>query len=271
MTDKVTKKPPGESIFEKCDGCGGAVLKTEMEASFFVCKLCGHHETIRSHERVRLLLDDNSFIEMWNNLAPVDSLGFVGTASYVKKIEENQKKTGMLDACVTGTGMMNGKSVAFGATDPAFLMGSLGSVVGEKIYRLFEFANKNALPVIFITGSGGGARMYEGTISLMQMSKTLAAIRKFRENGGFYVVVLTNPTMAGVMASFAAMGDVVIAEPHALIGFTGPRVIEQTIKQKLPPDFQTSEFNLQHGFIDMIVDRKNLKEAISRLLNLFSK
>jgi len=204
---------------------------------------------------------------MWPNLEPVDALRFEGVTSYRQKIAAAQKQTGQKDACVAGTGRIAGREVLFGMTDSRFMMGSMGSVVGEKITRAFEHAAERRIPVVFVSGSGGGARMYEGCLSLMQMAKTSAAVARFSERGGLYISVLTHPTMAGVMASFAALGDVTIAEPKALIGFTGPRVIEQTIKQELPKGFQTSEFLLEHGFLDMVVERRRLKDEVARLLS----
>ncbi|MCM8761315.1 MAG: acetyl-CoA carboxylase carboxyl transferase subunit beta, partial [Candidatus Omnitrophica bacterium] len=177
--------------------------------------------------------------------------------------------TGLKEAVVTGTGKIYGKSVVFGVTDSRFIMGSMGSVVGEKLTRAIEKATKEKLPLIIVSGSGGGARMYEGMFSLMQMAKTSAALSRLDRSGGLFISILTNPTMAGIMASFASLGDFIIAEPKALIGFTGPRVIEQTIRQKLPPGFQRSEFLLSHGLIDMIVHRKNMKEMLSKLLSYF--
>ena len=259
------KQIPGD-LWIKCPECGGMIFKKEVEVRKKVCTQCEYHFTISPQERIELLLDAGSFQELWADLRPVDALKFEGEISYKKKIEAAQAETGQNDACISGTGKMEGRDVAFGMTDSRFMMGSMGSVVGEKVTRVFELATEKKLPVVFVSGSGGGARMFEGCLSLMQMAKTSAAIARHHDSGGLYISVLTNPTMAGVMASFAALGDIHLAEPKALIGFTGPRVIEQTIKQELPKGFQTSEFLLKHGFLDMIVDRRKLKAEISRLL-----
>ncbi|OHB75081.1 MAG: acetyl-CoA carboxylase subunit beta, partial [Planctomycetes bacterium RBG_16_59_8] len=228
---------------------------------------CSYHHTLDPSQRIGLMTDANSFKELWSDLAPLDPLEFMGVSSYKEKLLQAQKSTAQKDAAVVGTAKVNGKDVVFGLTDSRFLMGSMGSVVGEKVARVMELGAREHLPVIFVSGSGGGARMYEGCLSLMQMAKTSAAIARLHERKGLFISVLTNPTMAGVMASFAALGDIVIAEPGALIGFTGPRVIEQTIRQELPPGFQTSEFMLEHGFVDMVVPRNKLKDEVARLLD----
>jgi acetyl-CoA carboxylase carboxyl transferase subunit beta len=213
-----------------------------------------------------MLLDKDTFKEFDKDMAPCDPLDFKGHKSYREKLLQDEAVTGLKEAAVTGRGLLDNKDIIIGVTDSRFIMGSMGSVVGEKITRAIETATKNRLPLIIISGSGGGARMYEGMFSLMQMAKTSAALSYHHKQQLPFISVLTNPTMAGVMASFAGLGDIIIAEPKALIGFTGPRVIEQTIKQKLPPGFQRSEFLLEHGLIDMIVHRKNLKTILSQLL-----
>ncbi len=202
-------------------------------------------------------------------MASCDPLKFRGPSDYPAKIKKDQKSTGLKDAVVVGEGLLNNRKVAFGATDSRFIMGSMGSVVGEKLTRIIEFADQKKLPLIIVSGSGGGARMYEGLISLMQMAKTSAALDRFNKNGGLFISVLTNPTMAGIMASFASLGDIIIAEPKALIGFTGPRVIQQTIKQDLPEGFQSSEFLLEHGLIDKIVERHDMKDTLLELISYF--
>lgn len=259
------KQIPGD-LWMKCPDCGGMIFKKVVEDRKRVCPDCLYHFTLTPRERIELLLDAGSFAEHWADLAPVDALQFEGEISYRKKLESAQRETGQKDACVVGTGRLDGREVVFGVTDSRFMMGSMGSVVGEKVARAFELATERRLPVVFVSGSGGGARMFEGCLSLMQMAKTSAAVARHGEAGGLYVSILTHPTMAGVMASFAALGDVMIAEPKALIGFTGPRVIEQTIKQELPKGFQTSEFLLEHGFLDRVVERSRLKEEVSRIL-----
>jgi acetyl-CoA carboxylase carboxyl transferase subunit beta len=261
------KKELPDGIWTKCPGCGGILYKKEVADLRRVCPSCKYHFTLTPQERIDLLADAGTFREIEAQLAPVDALGFEGASSYRERLEAHQKETRQKDACVVGFGRIDGREVGLGLTDSRFLMGSMGSVVGEKVTRLFEQARERKTPVAFTSGSGGGARMYEGCLSLMQMAKTSAAVASFREAGGLYISILTNPTMAGVMASFAALADVILAEPRALIGFTGPRVIAQTLRQELPKGFQTSEFLLEHGFIDMVVERVRLKETVSRLVS----
>jgi acetyl-CoA carboxylase carboxyl transferase subunit beta len=206
---------------------------------------------------------------MWENLSPGDPLHFKAESAYADKVREEQARTGLRDAILAGTGDILGHPSVICVTDSRFIMGSMGSVVGETIARAAEHARDRRYPLVIVSGSGGGARMYEGSLSLMQMAKTSAAIARLHDAGGLFISVLTNPTMAGVMASFASLGDVIIAEPKALIGFTGPRVIKQTIKQELPEGFQRSEFLLEHGFIDQIVPRSELKERLAALIDAF--
>lgn len=259
------KQIPGD-LWMKCPDCGAMIFKKEVEERKKVCTQCEYHFTITPAERIDLHLDPGTWTELWPELQSVDALRFEGEVSYKKKLASAMKETGQKDACLVGTGKIDGREIVFGLTDSRFMMGSMGSVVGEKITRAFELGTEKKLPVVFVSGSGGGARMFEGCLSLMQMAKTSAAIARHNEAGGLFISILTNPTMGGVMASFAALGDIMIAEPKALIGFAGPRVIEQTIKQALPKGFQTSEFLLDHGFIDMVVDRRQLKKEIGRLI-----
>ena len=224
---------------------------------------------LSARERIKLTLDEGSFIEADADMVSLDPLNFQGPKTYKEKLEKDQELTGLKDAVVTGEGTIGGAPVAFGVTDSRFIMGSMGSVVGEKLTRLIEHSTEKRIPLIIVSGSGGGARMYEGMYSLMQMAKTSAALARHHKKGCLFISLLTNPTMAGIMASFASLGDIIMAEPKALIGFTGPRVIEQTIRQKLPPGFQKSEFLLNHGLIDLIVHRKNMKESLARLMNHF--
>jgi len=259
------KQIPGD-LWTKCPECGGMIFKKEVEDRKKVCTQCEYHFTITPQERIDLMIDPGTWTELWADLDSVDALKFEGEVSYRKKLAAAQQETGQKDACVIGTGKMDGRDLVFGMTDSRFMMGSMGSVLGEKVTRGFELATEKKLPLVFVSGSGGGARMFEGCLSLMQMAKTSAAIARHHDAGGLFISILTNPTMGGVMASFSALGDVTIAEPKALIGFAGPRVIEQTIKQELPKGFQTSEFLLQHGFLDMIVDRRKQKAEVSRLL-----
>jgi acetyl-CoA carboxylase carboxyl transferase subunit beta len=260
------KQIPGD-LWTKCPDCKSMLFKKEVEDRKKVCSECQYHFTITPTERLDLMVDAGTFQELWADLESVDVLKFEGDVSYKKKLAAAQKETGQKDACVVGTAKIAARDAVVGMTDSRFMMGSMGSVLGEKVTRAFELATEKKLPVIFVSGSGGGARMFEGCLSLMQMAKTSAAIARHSEAGGLFISVLTNPTMGGVMASFAALGDVIIAEPKAMIGFAGPRVIEQTIKQDLPKGFQTSEFLLQHGFIDMIVGRAKMREELTRLLD----
>jgi len=269
---KVTvnkKKDIPSGLWIKCEDCSELIYKKKLEENMKVCPKCNFHFNLGAAERIEVMLDKNSFNEMDKDMESLDPLNFKGPKTYIDKIKQDQELTGLKEAVVTGEGKINNIDVAFGVTDSRFIMGSMGSVVGEKITRLIEFSAKNKTPLIIVSGSGGGARMYEGLLSLMQMAKTSAALAKQHEKRILFISVLTNPTMAGVLASFASLGDVIIAEPKALIGFTGPRVIEQTIRHKLPDGFQKSEFLLDHGLIDLIVHRKSLKETISMILSNF--
>lgn len=258
---KVSVDTP--NLWVKCESCGEVLFLKDLEANLKVCPKCQYHFKLTSRERVNLFLDGNSFQELDSLLAPIDPLNF--GRDYPAKLLEDQKKTGLKDAVLTGFGTMDGVKIALGVMDFHFRGGSMGSVVGEKITRVIEFATKEQLPVIVVAASGG-ARMQEGTLSLMQMAKTSAAVARHMEEGLLYISVMSDPTTAGVAASFASLGDLVFAEPGALIGFTGQRVIEQTIRQKLPPGFQRSEFFLKHGMIDMVLERKYLKRTIIQVL-----
>jgi len=259
------KEMPG-GLWTKCPDCGEMLYNKTLENNCKICPKCEYHFRMGAYERIESVLDSGTFIEMYENMTSSDPLNFKGPSDYPTKIKNDQKLTGLKDAAVVGEGKIDAKKVALGVTDSRFIMGSMGSVVGEKITRLIEHAEKEKIPLIIVSGSGGGARMYEGLISLMQMAKTSAALKRFDLSGGLFISVLTNPTMAGIMASFASLGDIILAEPKALIGFTGPRVIQQTIKQALPEGFQSSEFLLEHGFIDMIVSRKNLRKRLSGIM-----
>jgi acetyl-CoA carboxylase carboxyl transferase subunit beta len=217
------------------------------------------------------VLDQGTFEEWDVELMPTDPLGFADKKPYAERLTAEQKRTGLRDAAITGTGMVRARRVAIGVTDSAFIMGSMGSVVGERLTRLVERATEQGLPLIVISGSGGGARMHEGILSLMQMAKVSAALARYHAAGGLFISVLTNPTMGGVAASFASLGDLVFAEPKALIGFAGPRTIKATIRIELPKGFQTSEFLLEHGFIDRIVRRHELKSEIARAIDYCGK
>jgi acetyl-CoA carboxylase carboxyl transferase subunit beta len=223
--------------------------------------------SLNARERIDHLIDEGTFVETDGEMTSADPLKFQGPKSYKEKLKADHEATDLKDAVITGYGEIEGKKVGIAVTDSRFIMGSMGSVVGERITRIVEYATKEQLPMIIISGSGGGARMYEGAISLMQMAKTCASLQRHSEAGLLYVSVLTNPTMGGIMASFAGVGDVIIAEPKALIGFAGPRVVEQTIRQKLPSGFQRSEFLLAHGMIDMIVERQDLKDVLAHTIS----
>lgn len=263
---KVKKKEIPEGLWTKCEECSNPIYNKTLEENFKVCPKCGYHFVLTAGERIKLLIDDGTFQEYDADLVSSDPLGFKGPKTYLDKLKVDQEATGLKEAAVTGEGKINSKNTMIAVTDSRFIMGSMGSVVGEKITRVIEKATAKRLPIIIVSGSGGGARMYEGMFSLMQMAKTSAALSLHNKSGLLYLSVLTNPTMAGIMASFAGLGDLIIAEPKALIGFTGPRVIEQTVRQKLPSGFQRSEFMLEHGLIDMIVQRKNLKKTLSELI-----
>jgi len=272
---KFTRISPKEKVeikkelWVKCDNCGKMIYKKTWEESFKICPYCNKYSRLTAQERIKMLSDENTFRELWGNMMSTDPINFVGVKPYKEKLKEEIKKTGMNEALVVGECKINGIPSVLSVLDAHFIMGSMGSVVGEKFTRGCEYAIENGLPFISISGGGGGARMYEGLISLMQMAKTSAVVGKLKKSGILYLSVLTDPTMGGVAASFAFLGDIIIAEPGALIGFAGPRVIEQTIRQKLPPGFQTSEFLYQHGMVDMIVKREEMKETITKVLNIF--
>ena len=266
VTVSKKKDIPG-GLWTKCTDCGEIIYNKKLEENIFVCHKCNFHFTLGIKKRIETLLDNGVLKEYYADLETLDPLNFKGPKTYHDKLKKDREVTGLREAAVVGTEFLNKKKAAFAITDSRFIMGSMGSVVGEKITRITELATKEKLPLIIISGSGGGARMYEGLLSLMQMAKTSAALARHAEKGGLYISVLTNPTMAGVLASFSSLGDIIIAEPKALIGFTGPRVIEQTIRQKLPDGFQSSEFLLEHGLIDMIVSRKEMREMLSQLLD----
>lgn len=270
-TTKRNKRGVPEGLWQRCPGCQNAIFKKEAEKKFGVCPECDHHFYVSAQERVRQVLDDGTFEEWDGNLRSGDPLEFEDQKKYPDRLIAEQKRTGLSEAALTGGGMIRARRVAFGVTDSAFIMGSMGSVVGERLARLVERATEQKLPLIIISGSGGGARMHEGILSLMQMAKVSAALARYDRSGGLFISVLTNPTMGGVAASFASLGDVVIAEPKALIGFAGPRTIKATIRIELPKGFQTSEFLLEHGYIDRIVHRGKLTNEIARIIDYCGK
>lgn len=265
-TVKVRKRDIPDGLWIKCTACNEIIFKRDLEHTEGVCPKCDYHFQLPREERLALLIEEGSFEEWDTDIYSVDILDFTGADSYASKLESNRKKTGHKDAVLCGTGRLGAHSVGIGIMDFTFLGASMGSVVGEKITRLFERAIEVSLPVIICCASGG-ARMYEGLFSLMQMAKTSGAVERHHHAGLPYISVLTHPTMAGVMASYATLGDVIIAEPDALIGFAGPRVIKETTQQDLPEGFQKSEFLLEHGLIDIVSHRKDLKGTIDRLLN----
>jgi acetyl-CoA carboxylase carboxyl transferase subunit beta len=266
MSDRPKRGVP-EGLWVHCPKCKATVFRKEMQARLYVCPECDHHFYVPARERIRQLLDTDSFEEWFTDLRSCDPLGFRDRIPYAQRLQDEQRKTGLPDAAVVGKGFIRGRPVVLGITDFAFMAGSMGSVVGEKLTRCAEAATRLNLPLIFVSGSGGGARMQEGILSLMQMAKISAALAKYDSAGGLYVSILTNPTMGGVAASFALQGDLTLAEPGALIGFAGKRTIWNTVRLELPEGFQTSEFLLEHGFIDRIVPRQDLRTEVARIID----
>jgi acetyl-CoA carboxylase carboxyl transferase subunit beta len=264
--EKKDRIPDG--LWHKCDNCLSILYKKDFEERQKVCPKCSHHHKLTAFERIDQIVDPKTFVQDTDNIYPTDALGFVDSKPYTKRLATTQKKTGLRDAVITGTAEINGTPVCLAVMDFRFIGGSMGSVVGEKITRTIERGLSKKLPVIVVCTSGG-ARMQEGILSLMQMAKTSIAVAQLRQEGIPYITVLTNPTTAGVMASYASLGDVIIAEPRALIGFAGPRVIQQTINQILPKGFQLSEFVREHGFLDIVLERKDLRETLINVLFFF--
>ena len=260
VNSKASDRMVGKWI--KCDNCKEILYKEDVRNNFSVCPNCGKHFRLSSRRRIEQIIDKDTFVEIDENLHTTDPIKFDG---YTQKIDALEEKTKIKEAIKIGTGKINNIDVAIGVMDGNFLMGSMGEVVGEKIVHLVDVAIQKRLPVIIFCVSGG-ARMQEGMISLMQMAKTSSALAKLDKEGLLYISVFTDPTTGGVTASFASLGDIILAEPGALIGFAGPRVIEQTIKEKLPDGFQRAEFLLEHGFVDRIVERKNMKEELYKIL-----
>jgi acetyl-CoA carboxylase carboxyl transferase subunit beta len=268
---RPAKRGVPEGLWLRCPGCLNTIFRKEAERRWGVCPECDYHFYVSARERIAQVLDEGTFEEWDAELEPTDPLGFEDKKAYRERLVDEQARTGLREAALSGTGMIRARRVAFGVTDSSFIMGSMGSVVGEKLTRLIEKAADRHLPLIIISGSGGGARMHEGILSLMQMAKVSAALARYDQAGGLFISVLTNPTMGGVAASFASLGDLVFAEPKALIGFAGPRTIKATIRIELPKGFQTSEFLLEHGFIDRIVHRGQLKSEIARAIDFCGK
>jgi acetyl-CoA carboxylase carboxyl transferase subunit beta len=263
------KREMPQGLWQKCPGCSEVVHEIELAQNQRVCPRCDHHFAQTAKERIENLLDPESFVERDADLRSVDTLQFQGMATYKDRLKKYQDLTGLTDAVLSGYGMIEGYKVAIAVMDFSFLAATMGSVVGERITRTIEYGTSNRCAVVIISASGG-ARMYEGMLSLMQMAKTSGALARHARERLPYISVLTNPTTAGVMASFASLGDVILAEPKSMIGFAGPRVIKETTHQDLPEDFQTAEFLEEHGLIDLIVHRKKLRAQISQFLSYFS-
>lgn len=259
------KRELPEGLWQKCPGCGELIHNLELQQNLRVCHHCEHHFTQSAQERLETLLDEGSFQAHDPDLTSVDVLKFTGQASYTDRLRAYQRKTGLKDAVITGTGAIEQQRVAIAVMDFNFIAATMGSVVGEKLTRIIEHGTRERLPVIIFSASGG-ARMYEGVLSLLQMAKTCGALSLHAQAKLPYISVLTHPTTGGVSASFATVGDINIAEPKAMIGFAGPRVIRETTHQDLPPGFQTAEFLQEHGLIDMIVHRKKMRQTLSELL-----
>lgn len=268
-TDAQRKDIP-DGMWTKCDGCGEIIHKKQLEQQFYTCIKCNYHFRIGSKEYLQFLLDEGSFKEMDRKMKSKDPLNFKDSKSYKERIKDSIRKTELFDAVRTGSGKINGQDVVVGVMDFSFIGGSMGAVVGEKVARAIDKARKDKSPIIIVSSSGG-ARMMEAAYSLMQLAKTSAKLAQLSDEGVPFISILTDPTTGGVTASFAMLGDLNIAEPGALIGFAGPRVIRQTIGKDLPPGFQRSEFQLDHGFVDVVVHRKEMKETVSKILKLIWK
>lgn len=251
-------------MYDKCQFCGEIIFKEDLIKSNKVCPKCEGYHRLSPRERIKMLIDNNTFQEHFTSIESSNPIAFEG---YEKKVKSYQKKSNEKTAILTGTGKINDMSIAIACMNPYFMMGSMGSALGEKLTRLIEMATEKSLPVIIFTASGG-ARMQEGVFSLMQMAKISGALKKHSNQGNLYITVLTDPTTGGVSASFAMLGDLILAEPKALVGFAGPRVIKQTIQSELPKGFQRSEYLLEHGFVDHIVERKSMKSFLSRVLKI---
>ncbi len=264
---KEIEEKGADKVFFTCPVCKNMYSQSKLSDNLNVCPNCGHYHKLRAYDRIEMVCDEDSFKEHSAKVQAADVLKFPG---YTDEIKNAKKASGLNEAFVYGSACVDGRPLMIGVMDSMFIMGSLSTAAGEKIARCFEYAASSRLPVLIFTASGG-ARMHEGTVSLMQMAKTSAAVKRFSDSGGLYISCMTDPTTGGVTASFASLGDIILAEPGALIGFAGPRVIEQTIGEKLPDGFQRSEYLLQHGFIDMIVSRENMRATISKILRLHER
>lgn len=272
---RITKGPSSqkkrdipEGLWVKCTDCGEIHYEGQLRRALWICRKCSYHFRIPARDYLELLLDPGSFRELFAGIHPVDFLSFRDTRPYSERLKATQKKTGLPDAAIVGSGTIEGMPVGFGVLEFAFMGGSMGSVVGEKIARILDYSCERGWPAITVTATGG-ARMQEGVLSLMQMAKTAGAVARMNRAGVPYLSILTNPSTAGVLASYASLGDVIIAEPKALLGFAGPRVIQRTIRQELPPGFQSSEFFLSHGMVDIVAPRDELRSLVAKLLRFF--
>ncbi len=265
---ETKQKEMPDGLWTKCPSCGEIIFKKQLEDDLFTCLKCNYHFRIGSKEYINILFDEDTFVETNQNIKSADPLGFVDSKPYPQRIKEGYAKSHVNEAITTGYGMIENKNVSFGCMNFNFIGGSMGSVVGEKVFRAAKYSLDKKIPLLIIS-STGGARMQEAAISLMQMAKTSAVIAELSEAKLPYISLLTDPTTGGVTASFSMLGDVIIGEPGALIGFAGPRVIEQTIRKKLPARFQRAEFVMEHGFLDMIVNRQDLKKTIANLIDWF--
>lgn len=259
-----------EGLWMRCKACSRMIFRKVLEENLLVCPECGLHSRVAARTRVEQLVDPGAFEECWANLVSTDPLKWADSKPYPVRLKEAQEQTQLSEAVIAGKAYIKGRAVILAVMDPFFVMGSMGTVVGEKITAAIERATDEDLPLVVVTCSGG-ARMQEGLVSLMQMAKTSAALARHDESGGLYITVMTDPTTAGVAASFAFLGDVLIAEPGAMIGFAGPRVIWNTVKAELPAGFQTAEFMLEHGFVDRIVPRQNLRSEVARIIDFCGK
>jgi len=266
INGRAKKRDIPEGLWLRCPGCEEMVFRKRVEENLHVCPECQYHFRVGARQRIAMLADADSFEEYLPNLMSPDPLGFVDRKSYIERLSDAQRETNLYDGAVVGRAYVKGRPAVLGAMDAGFIMGSMGSVVGEKITTAAEKALELKVPLVICCASGG-ARMMEGILSLAQLSKTSAALGRFGRAGGLYVSVMTNPTTAGVLASFGSLGDIILAEPAAMIGFTGPRVIRQTMKQDLPEGFQTAEFMLEHGFVDRIVARRDLRSEIASIID----
>lgn len=268
MAQEKTGVPAG--LWTRCDRCGHMLFEKELEEALNVCSECGHHRRINARDRIEQFCDPGTFEEFAADLRPLDPLEFKDRMTYKDRIKREQAKTGELEAVLVGTAHIRGRQIVLAVMNPAFIMASMGAVVGEKITRAIERAIEENVPLVIVTSSGG-ARMQEGMVSLVQMAKTSAALGRLDDAGGLYIVIAADPTTAGVAASFASLGDVILAEPQAMIGFAGPRVIANTINAELPKGFQTAEFMLEHGFVDRIVHRSDLRREVARIIDYCGK